>query len=49
MHLLGFYNLVEISLTSSPPDVTSYTSGCQHPLTNAKVRRKKAMMYTTFG
>jgi hypothetical protein len=27
----------------------SYTWGCHHPLTNAKVRRKGAVWYTTFG
>jgi hypothetical protein len=27
----------------------SYTWGCHHPLTNAKVRRKGAVGYTKFG
>jgi len=38
-----------ISLAASPPNVPSCMWGCQHPLTNAKVRRKGAVRYTTFG
>jgi hypothetical protein len=49
MHLLGFCDLTGSITTWCFIIVTSCTWGCQHPLTNAKVRKKGAVRYTTFG
>jgi hypothetical protein len=51
-HFLGFFFKCELTgcITTWCIIITpSCTWGCDHPLTNAKVRRQGAMKHTTFG